>query len=280
MIVREGDVFSSMQLHDISLLHAKTIIILGDDTNNFACRSEQAEDAQSKGNSHTIKILMQVADITSSRESDDGQKIIVEITDEWTSELVNKIIKCKQVDGKCNIVPVRVNRVLGQILSQFSLMPELNLAYRELFSNKGMAFYAKESDAKSDDDFVSEYLKAHVMAVPLTHMQCGDQKYAFFAAGTEADVDKMVTGSVPRQEGYQVKLNKNYWIEDKMVLILGHNSKCKDIMEGFNSFYQEWGRETERGEGAEGAHDKCILDIVVIDDEKNLKKMNYYKGQT
>ena len=132
VIVREGDVFSSKQLHDISVETAKAVIILGNDINNNGlCRVEYREklEANGKGNSQTVKILMQVADITAAETSADNQRIIVEITDDWTGELVDRIIACKQVDGKCNIVPVRINKILGQILSQFSLMPELNIAF-------------------------------------------------------------------------------------------------------------------------------------------------------
>lgn len=270
IIVREGDVFSSKQLYDVSLLRAKTIIILGDDGRQAGGgeAAEGKDDGRTRGNSQTIKTLMQVAEITASEESEDNQKIIVEITDDWTSELVNKIIKCKQVDGKCNIVPVRVNRVLGQILSQFSLMPELNLAYKDLFSNKGMTFYAREDEWQDDKSFVTGYLKNHAHAIPLTHLEIKGKTYAFYAAGCEADVER--TSSMERRSGYQVKLNRKFWIEDKMVLILGHNDKCRDIMEGFQSFYREWGHTA--------ADDvKEVLSIVVIDDEKFLKKMNYYK---
>ena len=38
---------------------------------------------------------MQVSDITADESSADNQKIIVEITDPWTLELVKKIIKEK-----------------------------------------------------------------------------------------------------------------------------------------------------------------------------------------
>ena len=115
VIVRDGDVFSSKQLMDISLDKARMIVILGNDINNTVCKYEHREriDSRSRGNSQTVKTLMQVADITSSDYSNDNQKIIVEVTDSWTAELVDKIIEAKQVDGKCNIVPVNVNEILS-----------------------------------------------------------------------------------------------------------------------------------------------------------------------
>lgn len=267
VIVREGDVFSSKQLHDISLERAKIVIILGDDINNKICKydNENFIKTNSKGNSHTIKTLMQVADITGADYSNDNQRIVVEITDEWTRELVDRIIKCKQVDGKCNIIPVNINVILGQILSQFSLMPELNYAYRELFSNKGATFYAEESPMVEDTEFIPEYFKNHNSAIPLTHMFSKDGKcYSYYTSEREEAVN--LPAGYPKYD-FNVKLNSNYWIEQKTVIILGHNSRCKDIMDGFCNFRSEWNRK----DGSE------ILHITIIDDKESLEKMNYYK---
>ncbi len=266
VVVREGDVFSSKQLHDISLEYAKSVIILGGDINNTICKFENRErmEEHERGNSQTVKTLMQVADITAASYSNDDQKIIVEITDEWTYELVDKIIKCKEVRGKCNIIPVRVNKILGQILSQFSLMPELNLVYKELFSNKGAAFFTEPYEVDENNDFVPTYLKNHRRAIPLTYMMNDGKAYHYFSAASEKDVRE--TSSIA-PSSYTVSLNKSSWIESKNVIILGHNSKCRDIMQGFAAFRNEWNYKDGRE----------ILRIVVIDDPKNLEKMNYYK---
>ena len=68
VMVREGDVFSSKQLNDISLDKARAVIILGNDINNTICKFEQKEriDESNRGNSQTLKTLMQVSDITSA----------------------------------------------------------------------------------------------------------------------------------------------------------------------------------------------------------------------
>lgn len=266
VIVREGDVFSSKQLHDISLENARSVVILGNDINNTICKFEQREkyEEYSKGNAQTIKTLMQVLDITAAAYSADNQKIIVEISDDWTWELVHRIIKNKQVDGKCNIVPIRVNRILGQILSQFSLMPELNLAYKELFSNKGATFYVEEKEVVNEQQYISDYLNNHKNAIPLTQMNVRGKSFFFYSAESEKDLTK--TSFIPSSE-YSVMINRNYWIEKKNVIILGHNSKCRDIMQGFCAFRNEWNYR-------EG--DNEILQIVVIDDQQSLEKMNYY----
>lgn len=265
VIVREGDVFSSKQLNDISLDKAKAVIILGNDINNTICKFEHQEsmEAGERGNSQTIKTLMQVSDITAAESSANDQKIIVEITDAWTLELVNRIIDAKQVDGKCNIVPVKVNEVLGQILSQFCLMPELNAVYSELFSNRGAEFYSVEQPYVDEITFADEYFSNHNHALPITTTRQADRSYAIYVADSDKDIHK--TSTVTASD-YSVSLNENYWIERKNIVILGHNSKCKNIMAGFASFSNEW-----------KCGDEEIVRIVVIDDKKNLEKMDYYK---
>ena len=265
VIVREGDTFSTKQLRDISLERAKSIIILGSDVNNTVCKyNHQSLLAdRERGNPLSIKALVQVAEITGAATSDDDQKIVVEVEDEWTLELVQKIIRGKQVDGKCKIIPVSVNQILGRLLSQFALMPELNLAYKELFSNKGMSFYSVPCETKDEHAFTQEYLRTHAHAIPLTVMEDGGKLYGFYAAKRENDHEK--TTKMETTE-YRVKLNYQYQLEQKNVIILGHNSKIGDIMEGFDNFRGEWNQGNRE-----------ILNIIVIDDKNNLEKMDYYR---
>ncbi len=267
IIVREGDVFSSKQLNDISLDQAETVIILGSDRSNDLCVFERRERNEecSSGNSLTVKSLMQVADITAAETSRNDQKIIVEITDGWTWDLVQKIIRCKQRSGKCNIVPVRVNTILGQLLSQFSLMPELNMVYRELFSNKGAAFYSKREKERNDERFTTSFLEQHRSAIPLTVMEIEGENYGFYAATSEHD---LLFSGASEKENYQAALNPDYWIEEKTVIILGHNSNSVEIMKGFASFRGEWNYPDGQRE---------ILHITVVDDEQSLKKLDYYR---
>ncbi len=265
VIVREGDVFSSKQLSDISLKAARAVIILGNDINNTLCKYEHKEKIENsnRGNSQTVKTLMQVSDITSDESSANDQKIIVEITDSWTLELVNKIIEAKQVKGKCNIIPVKVNEVLGQILSQFCLMPELNSVYSELFSNRGAEFHSERHPEQDEITFATEYFKHHNHALPITTMRSAGESYAFYVADNDRDIHKRSTVA---SSDYTVSLKKDYWIERKNVVILGHNNKCRHIMAGFASFDNEWRKNGEE-----------IVRIVVIDDKQSLERMNYYR---
>ncbi len=267
IIVREGDVFSSKQLFDISLHHASSIVILGEEVSDTACKyavKDRVEKYDS-GNSLTIKTLMQVSDITSASYSEDNQRIIVEVTDEWTWNLVQKIIRSKQVDGKCNIVPVRVNQILGKMMAQFSLMPELNSIYNELLSNKGASFYSSPCEEGDEFSYIKASLDSNSHVIPLTVQSEKNKNYCYYMALNEKDVNKK---SDEKLSGIPVRLNKNFWLEKKKIIILGHNSKCHEIMDGFASFLSEWSYKDS---------DDLLLSIVVIDDEKSLEKMGYYK---
>lgn len=266
-VVREGDTFSTKQLNDIAIKKAKSVLILGSDINNTVCKFDYVERVKNyeRGNPLSIKTLIQVADLTGADDSADDQRIVVEIDNEWTAEVVRKIIKNKEVQGKCNIIPVYISSILGCILSQFSLMPELNMAYKELFSNRGATFHALADEPGDEVAFMSRYLATHDRALPLALMTRGDKTYSYYSAGHEKDLKKQATVA---KGDYSVSLNQNYWLEQRNVIILGHNSKIRDIMLGFSHFREEWNFK-------DGESD--ILRIVVIDDKKNLEKMNYYR---
>ncbi|MDR0405308.1 MAG: hypothetical protein LBH54_00795 [Clostridiales bacterium] len=271
IIVREGDTYSTKQLNDICLEQAKSVIILGDDISNTLCKFDYQEriDRLEKGNANTIKTLVQVAQITAAETSADNQQIVVELDDDWTLSLVKRIIAHKARKGKCNIVPIAVNRILGQILSQFTIMPELNTVYSTLFSNKDASFFVRrETEDKDENDFVKQFLAARGNAVPLTVMKDADGIcHSYYMADGERFAEEPRHGRKPAEECFTVALNPDYTLEHKRVIILGHNSKSGAIMDGFNSFLNEW----DDGSGN-------TLDIIVIDDEKNLEKQNYFKA--
>ena len=303
ILVREGDVFSTKQLRDISIEKADAVMILGADINNTICKYQHKTrvEEHSRGNAQTVKTLMQVSDITGADDSIDDQKIIVEISDDWTAELVRRIVKNKkqqQDNAKNTIVSVRVNQILGQLLSQFSLMPELNLAYQDLFSNKGATFQAAKwpeeerlacirraqeilgtadsvrSELLAERLYIDDYLENHRHAIPLGSMehtvtdgQTGEVKvehFFYFSAGSEADVRRAETAAIAPAG---LRVNKDYWIDKKRVIILGHNDGIGDIMKGFASFCGEWDPDGSRH----------ILEIVVIDDQEHLDQADHYR---
>ena len=92
-----------------------------------------------------------------------------------------------------------------------------------------------------------------------------NERYIYISSIIKSCYQKKNKGS---SDLIPVRLNKNFWLEKKKIIILGHNSKCHEIMDGFASFLSEWSYKDS---------DDLLLSIVVIDDEKSLEKMGYYK---
>ena len=256
VITREGSTSSIKQLGDIAIEQAKSVIILSTGGN------EDSVD------SHAIKTLIQVTQMVADEDSNDNQQIVVEVEDEQTLALVEKIIKYKMRSGKCNIVPVPVNQTLGYIFSQFTVMPELNMVYNALFSFKDVdlhAFPAKDSSL-TDKDFVSGFLDKHLNAIPLTAKQWDNGKiYCYYFANNEEDICS--TKSVSFKSNYSVSLNPDFEMDERHIIILGHNSKNQAMMEGYATFNSEW----KKNDGSE------ILNITIIDDDDSLREQDYYK---
>lgn len=266
VIVREGETYSTKQLQDISISQAESVIILIKEVQNEICRfgNLERQEELEKGNSNTIKTLVQVAEMTSSEDSADHQTIIVEIEDDWTATLVDRIIAHKEKLAKCHIIPVYINRVLGQIFSQFSIMPELNIVYSELFSNRGAKFFFKPQPLDADDNKATEqYMLTHRHAIPLTVMETASGSHAYSVAGADEDCERTCAPTVPT---LAVKVNEGYQMTPRNIVIIGHNSKCRDIMSGFSAFRGEHKRK-----------DTEILNITVIDDEKSLERLDFYR---
>ena len=263
-LVREGDIFSAVQLRNIQLEKAKSIIILSDVSGNPAEHGDDGESNNEKNRSdnRTVKTLMQVIDITSRHSSNDDQKVVVEVDNDWTEQLVKKIINSKQELGKCRVVPFRVHRVMGQLLCQFALMPELNMVYRELFSNKGATFYALTGDDRSDPkEFASNYLRKHHCSIPLSYMkdELENRNYYYFMADSEKDTTLVTENDI---HPCALELNKDFRLDDKYVLILGCNSKIRNILNSFNAFCSEW-----KGEGG-----RPIVHVTMMDENEKLFK--------
>lgn len=265
-IVRQGDTFSSKQLLDISLDRAKTIVILGKDDQNAVCRYEREERMSRTGNALTVKTLVQVVELADAESSRDNQKIVVEVDDKWTMELVDMVIAQKRKHAsKCQIVPVPVSRILGQMLAQFSIMPELNSVYRTLFSNKGGAFFGVAKEApENEEEYIARFLSTHRKAIPLTNMSDREGvSKLFYVADHESDL-KSKTAEKPAH-GLSVQTRRDFWMPRQNVIVLGHNSKSRYVMEGFDAFRCEWNREGEE-----------IMNVLVIDDTASLDAVGRY----
>lgn len=268
-IVREGDTYSTKHLNDIAISQAETVILLTKDVQHSICQygNQERKEQIEKGNANTLKTLVQVAEMTADEDSADHQKIIVEVEDAWTEALVNQIIEHKAGGAKqqkCMIVPILVNKVLGQVLSQVSIMPELNMVYSELFSNRGAEFFFRPHEWENDDSIdMQQYMETHYQAIPVTRLRTTSGNHAFYVANAQAECELI---QEPMRTEYRVKMNPVFHLLPRNIVIVGHNSKSRDIMSGFDAF---------RGEHQ--LTDEEILNVTVIDDEKSLERNGYFQ---
>jgi len=259
-----GETFSLRVLNEVCVSHARTVIILGKDAAHDDNRHERQEVPRS--NVNTIKTLMQVAELTSNISSADNQRVVVEAEDSRTYSLIRKIIRHKERRGKCNIIAMPVNKMLGQILSQLALMPELNLVYSDLFSNKGASFYTfkvPESSGMVEGEHFDSFFGTHPGAVPLSVMQYDFGRELVYIANDEVTPDDV---EMPAEPVSKLSIDNNYDMGKKYVAMFGHNSKCPEIMANFASFLDEWdpGR-------------KGLLELVVIDNPRHLEQERNYE---
>lgn len=257
-IVIEGNIFSQKQLRDIRIDLAKAVIILSNDPSDSAAEDGGQPD---EGNPQAVKALMQAADIVSASKASHDKNIIIEITDPWTYDIVQRIISGKELGEKCNIVMFQVEKFLGQLLAQLSITPELTPVYDDLFSNKGAAFYTEPVQTEDEIGYIRDYLSTHKNAVPLTLLTHNGESWCCFASDNQKNVNKK---NEINSSGCSVRLN-DMQSECKRVIVIGHNSKVEEIMSCYEAYI------------ACHTGDKQIspLKVTVIDDAESIARMDY-----
>ena len=116
----------------------------------------------------------------------------------------------------------------------------------------------------SEREFVEKTLNRNRRVVPLSVKNTKIGREAFYIADDISEFENVKQSS---KSDFSVKIHPNFWLERRNIIIIGHNSNSTEIMDGFNAFRNEWNREEEE-----------ILNVIVIDDKKNLEKRDYYKN--
>lgn len=255
-IVREGDVAAARDLDNICISKAKTVIILD---------SDKDDSNEAKGNTQTVKTLIQVSDIS---KNNSDQVILVEVADEWTEDLVSRIISFKGEASNEIIIPVSYNWLLGKTYSQIAVMPELNDVYDSIFSTKGVHFISEsvagEYSRKNENIYIEKFLAANCRCVPLTVTETAKGKKAFFMACSRSDLGE---SREQFNASAGIKLKKEQRFGKRSIVLLGHNSNMDSLMEGFNSIIDDL---KLRGENE-------AISILMVDDDESLKSHSYYK---
>lgn len=259
-IAIEGNIFSQTQLRDIRIDMAKAVMILSSDPTDASDENGRRPD---EGNPRAVKALMQAADIVSARKAAHRQNIIIEITDPWTYDIVQRIISSKELGKTCNIVMFCVAQFLGQLLAQLSITPEMTPVYADLFSNKGAALYTEPVQTDDEIGYIRDYLSAHTSAVPLTLLTHNGERFCCFAADSQKSIGKK---HAVKSAGLSVELHHSQ-SERKRVILIGHNSKTEEIMRCYEAYLASCARDQQHSP----------LKVTVLDDADSLMRMDGYR---
>jgi hypothetical protein len=215
IIVREGEVFSKSDLMNVCIEDSKTIIILSDQSLEHKKDSGYADI-------HVMKTLMLVSNLHLKHD----QSIIVEVKEQKTMMLIQqKIAREKTMHDQ--IVPILPDELMGRLIAQTILMPELSQVYHELFSFDGAEFYTVE-DIKADD-----YIKNYPFAVPIYNL--GNLLYVM----TENEKNLYERRTLPLHDFSKLKIKNEERYHEQTILIFGTNSKLHYIIDSIELYKKE-----------------------------------------
>ena len=270
VIVRSGEMFAVERLMDVSTGQAKSVLILSNEPfayNDTNCNPSYRQHPSRQEDCSIIKLLIQVAEISAYEDSRPHQRIVVEVNDPLTMSLVAHIINEKRSHANSEIIAVPVDHILGNLLAQVAIMPELNLVYNGIFSYQGAEFFSRQIDEKDPNRFFQAYLPYHTNALALTVMHNNTATIGYYIAAEEEEIDQVCKDDSPP---YTALLNDHYVMEHRSVIVIGHNAKLHPLIDGFTAFTTEW----------QEPNDTPVLDVIIIDDPKALEDADDYSQYT
>ncbi|MBE0701291.1 MAG: hypothetical protein IH571_06360 [Acholeplasmataceae bacterium] len=215
VIVRQGEVFSKSDLMDVCIEDAKTIIILSDEDLG-------AIDAEKHSDILAMKTLMLVSNLNIKPE----QTIIVEVKQQQTINLIKDKIGVNK-ELKDQIIPILPDELMGRLIAQTILMPDLNWVYQELFSFEGAEFYTV--DGIEAEDYITQY----PYAIPIyTH---DNRLYVL----SENEKQMMLKRDKPLSSYQKLEINNKTRYQDKTLLIFGKNNKLEYILDSIRLYERE-----------------------------------------
>lgn len=254
--VREGDLFSVNGLLDVGVERATTIIVLDDED---SCRG-----TDSLASMTPIKILM----LLSKMKLDKKQSVIVEAVDQWNKHLIDDI----EAEARASILGVSTNELLGKMLAQISIMPEINRVYGELMSHRGSEFYSLPSSYPADDKYtgIEEFMADHAHCIPLNIMDMEGQSYLFTMGENEQSTHQRGGKAI---QPVALQVNGSYTQPQRNVVIIGKNSKQNYLFDCYAEYVIEHGEQClhidriSTEEGLEMVRDRKYITEHVIGDD-------------
>ena len=229
IIVRDGDPMSKIDLDNISLYKAKTVLIMMPDADSD---SNETAERISKANIETTKLFMFVSLYLSDYGVGNKKNIVVESGSQDMEYMIGeyKIDEDKQVT-----VPVNFDDIIGKVLAITSIMPSLHDVLRILFSFEGVEMYIKD---KPDISILDE-LKESRSAMPL--YDYGDKR--IYVAEDEDEIGRISKADLSVLSKLVSSTTTNVVFAKNSILIIGVSEKLSHIMESLASFAEEYGND-------------------------------------
>lgn len=213
ILVRQGEVFSKSDLMKVCVEQAKTIIILADEKDDHST-------------SHIDMLAMKTLMLVSNLNLSDNQTILVEVKEQKSVTLIKEYI-AKNTKRSHQILPILPDELMGRLIAQTLLMPELNKVYRELFSFEGAEFYTvPNEDART-------YMESHHQAIPIYSHQ--DQLYVLAESKNVLDQKR----NEPLKTYTKIEIRDQSRYQDKHIVIFGKNHKLPYILDSIKLYEKE-----------------------------------------
>ena len=213
ILVRQGEVFSKSDLMKVCVEQAKTIIILADEKDDHST-------------SHIDMLAMKTLMLVSNLNLSDNQTILVEVKEQKSVTLIKEYI-AKNTKRSHQILPILPDELMGRLIAQTLLMPELNKVYRELFSFEGAEFYTvPNEDART-------YMESHHQAIPIYSHQ--DQLYVLAESKNVLDLKR----NEPLKTYTKIEIRDQSRYQDKHIVIFGKNHKLPYILDSIKLYEKE-----------------------------------------
>ncbi len=214
VIIRQGDVFSRSDLDDVCIEKASAIIILS--PSDESINSDELDIS-------IIKTLMLVAGCQLPR----NPVVIVEAKKEETVGLIKDKIASNLKARK--IIPIQPDEMMGRLIAQTLLYPEVNNVYQELFSFKGAEFYTLPAGS------VGDYMKEHSQAIPIYNYK--DVMYVLSDGEHCLDIKR----ALPKDDYRHIEVGETETYNDRNIIVFGNNRKLKYIKDSIALFEKDSG---------------------------------------
>jgi len=220
VLVKHGDPLLLSDLNDISISHAKTILIMNPES------FEKVTDDMSKSDLAVIKNILSLGPIT----FDYHPPIVVEIKHFETKEKVNILARVVDALQEHDMMPICFDKRLGQIIAQTIIERHVEDVYLALFSFMGSEVYLLKHTT------IETCLLNHQSAIPI-----GQHENGLYVLSLNNQI-KLKT-STQKHEALPIKIKSFDQSIEKTVYIVGQNNKLQFILDSFEQYEKIYGSQ-------------------------------------